>query len=65
MAKDKAPFDRLMDKAWLRDKSTDAEYTGEALVLACLLKVRKGRNTDVEKELERIMRGSRSRKDKK
>jgi hypothetical protein len=47
-------FDRVMDKAYLRDGSQI--YTGEQLVLAMLLNVKKTRNTDLEKELETIMR---------
>ncbi len=60
--KDTQPFDRLMDKAYIRDKTTGALYTGEQLILACLLRVRKGRGAEVEKELEQIMKGSRSKK---
>jgi hypothetical protein len=43
---------RLMDIAWLRDKENI--YSGEALVLACLLHVRKERTAKQEEELKEL-----------
>lgn len=42
-----------MDRAWMRDGSNI--HTGEALVLACLLHVRKKRTAKQEEELKEIM----------
>lgn len=44
---------RLMDIAWLRDKGNI--YSGEALVLACLLHVRKGRTAKQEEQLKEVL----------
>jgi hypothetical protein len=44
---------RIMDRAWMRDGSNI--HTGEALVLACLLHVRKKRTAKQEEELKEIM----------
>lgn len=43
---------RLQDVAWMRDRKN--VYTGDALKLACLLHVRKGRNAKQEEELKEI-----------
>jgi hypothetical protein len=47
------PGSRLMDVAWMRDGKNI--HTGEALVLACLLKVRKQRTTKQEEELKEVL----------
>jgi hypothetical protein len=44
---------RVMDRAWMRDGKN--VYTGEALVLACLLHVKKQRTAEQEEELKEIM----------
>lgn len=44
---------RVMDRAWMRDGKN--VYTGEALVLACLLHVKKERTQEQEEELKEIM----------
>jgi hypothetical protein len=44
---------RVMDRAWMRDGNN--VYTGEALVLACLLHVKKERTVEQEEELKEIM----------
>lgn len=56
MAKEIRPFERVMDRAWLRDKNGQI-YTGEALVLAMLLKVKRGksRTANDENELREIL----------
>lgn len=46
-------FDRLQARAWLRDG--DSIHYDEALKLACLLHVRKGRSARQEEELKEIM----------
>jgi hypothetical protein len=44
-----------MDIAWLRDGST--VHTGEALLLACLLRVKgKSRRSEAMKDVQRIMK---------
>jgi hypothetical protein len=48
---DKPIGNRIMDRAYMRD-SENIEHTGEALVLAMLLKVRKSKNRTVEQEME-------------
>jgi hypothetical protein len=47
------PGGRLMDLAWMRDKGNI--YSGEALVLACLLHVRKERTAKQEEELKEVL----------
>ena len=44
---------RVMDRAWMRDG--DNIYSGEALVLACLMHVRKERTAKQEEELKKIL----------
>lgn len=46
----------VMDVAWTRDKNGQV-YTGESLVLACLMKVKKSKNRTAadEAELQRIL----------
>lgn len=41
----------VMDRAWMRDEN-GIEHTGEALLLAMLLKVKKGKNRTAEQEAE-------------
>jgi hypothetical protein len=49
------PANRVMDIAWLRDGST--VHTGEALLLACLLRVKgKSRRSEAMKDVQRIMK---------
>lgn len=57
MAKHLPTGRRVMDVGWLRDEN-GIVHTGEALVLACLLKVKKGkkRTTEDEAELKRVLR---------
>jgi hypothetical protein len=47
------PGGRLMDMAWMRDGKNI--HSGEALVLACLLHVRKGRTAKQEEELKEVL----------
>ncbi len=54
MSKDLPVGGRIMDRAYYRDKN-DIEHTGEALVLACLLYVRKGRTSKAEEELKDVL----------
>jgi len=42
-----------MDMAWMRDGKNI--HSGEALVLACLLHVRKGRSAKQEEELKEVL----------
>ena len=44
---------RVMDRAWMRDGENI--HTGEALVLACLMHVRKERTAKQEEELKKIL----------
>lgn len=44
---------RVMDMAWLRNSNTI--YDGEAVVLACLLKVKKRRNHNDEETMKDIL----------
>ena len=44
---------RVMDRAWLRDG--EVIHTGEALVLACLMHVKKKRTAKQEEELKEIL----------
>lgn len=44
---------RVMDRAWMRDGKNI--HTGEALVLACLMHVRKERTVKQEEELKEIL----------
>ena len=48
------PGNRIMDKAWMRD-SNGIVYTGEALNLAMLLHLRKGRTAKQEEELKEVL----------
>ncbi len=54
MTKDLPVGNRLMDRAYYRDKH-GLEHTGEALVLACLLYVRKDRTAKAEQELKEVL----------
>lgn len=54
MTKFTKPFYRVMDRAWLRD-SNGIVYTGEALNLAMLMHVRKGRDRKREEELKDLL----------
>lgn len=47
------PGGRLMDLAWFRDGKNI--YSGEALVLACLLHVQKRRTSKNEEELKEVL----------
>lgn len=48
------PGMRIMDRAYLKDG--DSEYTGEALLLACLLHAKgKSRKSDDFKDVQKIM----------
>ena len=62
MSKELPIGNRLMDRAWLRDGSVI--HSGEALVLACLLAVRKERTQRQEEELKEVMDVYSSRKTK-
>ncbi len=42
-----------MDRAWMRDGKNI--HTGEALVLACLLHVKKVRSVEQEEELKEVL----------
>jgi hypothetical protein len=44
---------RVMDRAWMRDGENI--HSGEALVLACLMHVRKERTAKQEEELKKIL----------
>lgn len=44
---------RVMDRAWMRDGENI--YSGEALVLACLMHVKKKRTAKQEEELKEIL----------
>ena len=44
---------RVMDRAWMRDGKNI--HHGEALVLACLMHVRKERTVEQEEELKEIL----------
>lgn len=51
MAKDLPMGRRIMDRAWMRDEQ-GIEHTGEALMLAMLLRVKKNKNRTAEQEQE-------------
>lgn len=45
---------KIVEMAWLRD-SSGIEHSGEALLLACLLNVKKGRNYHNEEQMKDIL----------
>jgi hypothetical protein len=53
MSKDLPIGRRLMDVAWFRDGGNI--HTGEALVLACLLHVKKKRTAEQEEQLKEVL----------
>lgn len=55
LGNDIKPFSRIMDRAYLRDKSSGIEYTGEALMIALLLRCKKRRGKDQEQELKQVL----------
>ena len=54
MSKDLPVGNRVMDIAYYIDKN-QVMHTGEALVLACLLKVKKTRIPEAEEELKEVL----------
>lgn len=52
------PGSRIMDRAWMRDHSTnDIVYTGEALLLVLLMRSKgAGRGTDDDKFVRKLMK---------
>lgn len=47
---------RLMDRAWLRDRKSGIIYSGEALSLALLVHAKgKSRNRDKEREVAKLL----------
>ena len=54
MSKDIPVGNRVMDVAYYIDKN-EVMHTGEALVLACLLKVKKTRVPEAEEQLKEVL----------